>query len=217
MAQIFSRRAGLLFKASAIAVLLSAVVLGFVWRAAVSDPHWVGQPVTQPIAFSHKHHVGDVGLDCRYCHTGVETGAVAKLPTLATCMTCHSQLYRDAPMLAPLRKAWTDADAPLAWQRVHDLPDFVYFDHSVHVAGGVGCSSCHGRVDRMPLTWRTASLKMKWCLDCHRAPERVLRPREQVFAMDWRPPPDQAQRGRRLLNAYGIDKRRLIECGTCHR
>lgn len=217
MAQIFSRRFGLLLKAASLALFLLVLAFVFAVRDAASDPHWVGHPVTQPIPFSHQHHVNDVGLDCRYCHTGVETRAHARLPTVAICMTCHSQLYRDAPMLAPLHRAWTDPAIPLAWQRVHDLPDFVYFDHSIHINKGVGCSSCHGRVDQMPLIWRTGSLKMQWCLACHRAPEKVLRPRDQVFDMAWQAPGDQTARGHALLKAYGINKKKLTECSTCHR
>jgi hypothetical protein len=216
MAQVFGRHFGLLLKLCALVALLLIAVIAFVYRGAVSDPPWVGHPVAQTVPFSHKHHVGDDGIDCRYCHTTVETSAHAGIPDVATCMSCHSQLYTDAAMLQPLRDAW-QKQATLSWTRVHDLPDFVYFDHSAHVNKGVGCSSCHGRVDQMPLTWRSASLKMQWCLDCHRAPEKVLRQRGQIFDMHWKPPGDQRDRGEQLLVEYGIRKPRLTECSLCHR
>jgi len=168
----------------------------------------------QPVPFSHKHHVADDGLDCRYCHTSVETSAFAGLPPTETCMTCHSQIWADSPMLEPVR-ASIRSNTPLRWTRVHDLPDFVYFDHSIHVNKGIGCSTCHGAVDEMPLMWRENTLLMEWCLDCHRAPERYVRPREAVFRMDWTPPPNQHEVGRRLVTQYKI--RTLTDCYTCHR
>jgi hypothetical protein len=168
----------------------------------------------QPVPFSHKHHVADDGLDCRYCHTSVETSAFAGLPPTETCMTCHSQIWADSPMLEPVRASIRN-NTPLRWTRVHDLPDFVYFDHSIHVNKGVGCSTCHGAVDEMPLMWRENTLLMEWCLDCHRAPERYVRPREAVFRMDWTPPPNQHDVGRRLVTQYKI--RKLTDCYTCHR
>ena len=170
-------------------------------------------PVEQPVPFSHEHHVGDLGIDCRYCHTGVEKTAFAGLPATETCMTCHSQIWRDAPMLAPVRLSW-ELRQPLHWTRVHDLPDYVFFDHSIHVQKGVGCVSCHGRVDQMPLTAKGSNLSMRWCLDCHRAPEKSLRPKSEVFSMDYRPPP---QAGAALMRESHVDKTRLEDCSTCHR
>jgi hypothetical protein len=214
MAQAFTRRAVLALKLSAIGSLAAIAVFARSWRTDIG--HTPGEPVQQPVPFSHKHHVGDDGIDCRYCHTTVETTAFAGLPPLSTCMSCHSQLYTQQPVLRPVVESWRGG-APLRWNRVHQLPGFVYFDHSIHVNKGVGCSSCHGAVDRMPLTWRTQSLEMKWCLDCHRHPEAVLRQPGQIFDMAWQPPPDQAARGPQLLAQYHIDKPRLIECSVCHR
>jgi len=174
-------------------------------------------PRDQPIQFSHFHHVGGMGLDCRYCHTSVEEAAFAGIPPTRTCMNCHSQIFADAPILEPVRTSF-ETGRPLRWVRVHDLPDFVYFDHSIHVRKGIGCSTCHGRVDLMPLARQTASLQMEWCLECHRAPERFVRPRDRVFDMTYQPPADQIALGRRLVKQYGIaDPRHLTSCSVCHR
>ncbi len=173
--------------------------------------------VEQPVQFSHKHHVGDDGIDCRYCHTTVEQSAFAGIPPTKTCINCHSQLFADSPYLEPVRESWRSGK-PIRWVRVHDLPEFVYFDHSIHVNKGVGCSSCHGRVDLMPLVWPVASLQMEWCLECHREPERFLRPRDQIFNMAWQPSANQLEEGRRLAKEYNIASRKVMEsCSTCHR
>jgi hypothetical protein len=168
----------------------------------------------QPVPFSHKHHVSGLGIDCRYCHTAVETSSFAGIPPTETCMSCHSQIWFDSPMLEPVRASFQTGRA-LHWTRVHDLPDFVYFNHSIHLEKGVGCSTCHGRVDQMPLTLAEHSLLMEWCLDCHRMPERFVRPRGYIFRMDWTPPANQLTLGRRLVKEYGI--RKLTDCYTCHR
>ncbi|HEY4294224.1 cytochrome c3 family protein [Luteibacter sp.] len=197
-------------------MLVAAVTAVFVWRGVTAEPDRENEAVEQPVPFSHQHHVGEVGIDCRYCHAGVETDAFAGIPPISTCMTCHSQLFMDQPPLAPLIESWRTG-VPLHWNRVNDLPDFVYFDHSIHVAKGVGCVSCHGRVDRMPLMRRVASLSMKWCLECHRHPERFVRPRDQAFAMDDRHPGADDALGIHLVDAYRIDRRRLTDCSICHR
>jgi hypothetical protein len=217
MAQVFSRRFVLVLRASLLATGLAIVVAAVAYRTTARADAPLDEPVEQPIPFSHQHHVRDDGIDCRYCHTSVETSAFAGVPPISTCMTCHSQLFVDARVLGPLHRA--DAgDETLRWNRVHDLPDFVYFDHSIHVAKGVGCTTCHGAIDRMPLTRRVASLTMQWCLECHRAPERFLRPREHVFDVDWHAPPDQLERGIALRKAYGLrSTRELTDCSTCHR
>lgn len=215
MAQIFHPRSGLYAKLTMLALLAAVAVCIGVWRGLTAEPDSENEAVEQPVPFSHQHHVGEVGIDCRYCHAGVETDAFAGMPPISTCMTCHSQLFTDQPPLAPLIESWRTG-LPLHWNRVNDLPDFVYFDHSIHVAKGVGCVSCHGRVDRMPLMRRVASLSMKWCLDCHRHPERFVRPREEAFAMDSREPDDDAL-GTHLVEAYRIDGRRLTDCSVCHR
>jgi hypothetical protein len=214
MAQVFSQRAVLALKLGFLGIVAAVAVLALSWHADVG--HQQDEPVQQTVPFSHKHHVADDGIDCRYCHATVETSAFAGLPPVSTCMNCHSQLYTDQPALQQVVESW-DGGAPLRWNRVHQLPGFVYFDHSIHINKGVGCSSCHGRIDRMPLTWRTQSLEMEWCLGCHRKPEAALRERNQVFDMNWVPPPDQAVRGNKLLADYHIDKPRLIECSICHR
>jgi hypothetical protein len=168
----------------------------------------------QPIQFSHEHHVGGLGIDCRYCHTSVEVSAFAGLPATETCMHCHAYIWTESPFLAPVRDSFRTGQS-IAWTRVHDLPDFVYFNHSIHVHKGIGCVTCHGRVDRMPLLAKAQSLQMEWCLECHRAPERFVRPREFVFRMDWQPQEDQLTLGRRLVQDYNIA--RLTTCSTCHR
>ena len=172
---------------------------------------------SQPVPFSHKHHVADDGIDCRYCHTTVETSWFAGMPSTQTCMNCHSQIWSDSPVLEPVRASYRTGE-PLHWTRVHNLPEFVYFDHSIHVNKGVGCSTCHGRVDQMPLTYQVASLQMEWCLECHRNPEKFVRPREEVFNMQWQPTANQDEVGRQLVSSYKIkDARSLMSCSTCHR
>jgi hypothetical protein len=171
----------------------------------------------QPIQFSHAHHAGGMGIDCRYCHTSVEDSAFANVPSTKTCMNCHSQIWSDSPMLEPVRSSFRSGEA-LRWTRVHDLPDFAYFDHSIHVRQGVGCATCHGPVDKMPLMYQYASLQMEWCLECHRQPERFIRPRDQVFNMEWEPPADDPGLGARLVKEYGIASvEHLTSCSICHR
>jgi formate-dependent nitrite reductase cytochrome c552 subunit len=174
-----------------------------------------GNPVQQPVLFDHRHHVVDDGIDCKYCHSEVDRSPSAGIPTTARCMGCHSQVWTGSPLLARVRESYFSGQ-PIPWVRVNRLPDFVYFDHSIHVAKGVGCESCHGRVDRMPLTVRTQPLSMQWCLDCHRAPQKYLRPREQEFAMNWKAQ-DQEKLGLALVRRYHIDTRRLTDCSVCHR
>lgn len=214
--QIF--QPGLVFalKVGACGVVLVCVAGILSCRSLVAGAPPINAPVAQVPPFSHKHHISDVGLDCRFCHASVETSAFAGIPPTSTCMNCHSQLFKDQAMLGPVFASFRE-NRPLHWTRVHRLPDFVYFNHGIHVAKGVGCSTCHGQVDQMPLMWRTQSLEMEWCLGCHRAPEKFIRPRDKVFDMTWRPPEDQLERGRLLLAAYQIDRRRLLDCSNCHR
>jgi hypothetical protein len=220
MPQIFHRSANTLSKVSVFgAIFILAVVawaLAEIQRSPYNTRAFVARP--QPVPFSHKHHAGDDGIDCRYCHTTVETSSFAGLPPTATCMNCHSQLFANSPLLEPVRESFRTGK-PIVWTRVHDLPDFVYFNHSIHVNKGVGCSTCHGRVDQMPLMWNVASLHMEWCLECHRDPAKSIRPREQVFNMDWPPPGyDQAAEGKRLMKQYDIGSVEAItNCSTCHR
>jgi cytochrome c7-like protein len=218
MPQIFHRSTNTLSKVTIYAAVF--ILAGLTWIMMTIDrsPYNTGQGVVlkQPVPFSHEHHVTGLGIDCRYCHTSVERSAYAGLPPTATCMNCHKQIWSDSPMLEPVRASLRTGQ-PLAWTRVHDLADFVYFDHGIHVAKGVGCVSCHGAVDTMPLMRQAARLQMEWCLDCHRHPEKHLRPRDQVFNMRWNPP-DQETIGRRLLAEYRIrGPRDLTSCSTCHR
>jgi len=177
----------------------------------------VGVIREQPVPFSHEHHVRGLGIDCRYCHTSVEVSSVANVPPTYTCMSCHSQIWTDSPMLEPVRESLRE-NKPIEWTRVHDLPDFVYFPHNIHTQKGVGCVSCHGRVDLMPLTWKDQPLTMEWCLRCHRHPEQHLRPKDEVFNMEWKPPGgDQEALGRKLVEEYHIPVDRLTNCSVCHR
>lgn len=218
MAQIFRPGANSLFRIVLGAIVLSPILLLIASAAFPRTDYATGVDmfVDQPVPFSHKHHAGDLGLDCRYCHTGVESSAVAGLPPTETCMTCHSQIWTNAAMLAPVRLSLAE-NKPLRWNAVNTLPDYVYFDHSVHIAAGVGCSTCHGDVDKMPLMMKAKPLTMEWCLNCHREPERYLRPRNQIFNMNWAPPPNQLAIGRKLLAKRKIEKTHLTNCSVCHR
>ncbi len=193
-------------------------LVGLLWVLyAINDSHYVtavGEAQPQPVPFSHKHHVSGIGIDCRYCHTSVENAAFAGIPPTETCMSCHSQIWASSEMLEPVRASLRD-NQPIQWVRVHDLPSFVYFNHSIHIHKGMGCATCHGRVDQMPLMWKAETLTMSWCLDCHRAPEKYVRPREAIFDMTWEPPDDQLAQGRQLVEEYNI--RSLTDCSVCHR
>ena len=216
MAQIFHQSTNTISRVS-LMVALALVGGGFYLLNVYHRSSYVTQANVvraQPVPFSHKHHVTALGIDCRYCHTSVEEGASAGIPPTHTCMSCHSQVWATSPMLEPVRESYR-SQTPLQWTRVHDLPDFVYFDHSIHVAQGMGCSTCHGQVEQMPLMWRQATLHMEWCLECHRSPELFIRPREEVFNMQWHPPEDQISAGLRLVEEYGVESK--TSCSTCHR
>jgi hypothetical protein len=219
MAQIFHRSTNTLSRLSIFGALF--LLVGSLWLlAAINRSSYVtAQDVVreQPVPFSHDHHVGGLGIDCRYCHTSVETSAFAGIPATAVCMNCHSQIWSTSEMLKPIRDSY-QTGTPISWTRVHNLPDFAYFNHAIHVRKGVGCSTCHGPVDQMPLMWQSASLQMEWCLACHRQPERFLRPRDQVFNMSWKPAVDQLELGRKLMKEYNIRSAELLtSCSTCHR
>jgi hypothetical protein len=216
MAQIFYPSTNTLSRLSIFGAVFIVAALAWLAAAVTRSPYVTQEGVvrTQPVPFSHKHHVQGLGLDCRYCHTSVEESAFAGIPPVKTCMNCHSQIWAESPTLAPVRDSFRTG-RPLMWTRVHDLPDFAYFDHSIHLKQGVGCATCHGRVDQMPLMWQNASLQMEWCLECHRAPERFVRPREFVFQMDWEPPADRAALGAQLVRDYHIQP--PTYCSACHR
>ena len=226
MAQLFHPSANTLAKGSILATFLGIAGVGLIYWFIETSPYvtWAGEVRDQPIPFSHEHHVGGLGIDCRYCHTSVEDSSFAGLPPTKTCMTCHSVIWTNAEMLEPVRKSWRDGE-PIVWQRVHNLPGYVYFNHSIHVNKGIGCYTCHGDVDRMPLMYQNGSLQMAWCLDCHRQPERFIRPREQIFNLhyDVRSDPEhpgetQATLGPKLVELYHIESRQqLQDCYTCHR
>jgi hypothetical protein len=219
MSKIFSASADAwlrLFLVGGLA-LAGAAVVGAIGYAR-SD-YYTGaklHPLVQPVPFSHKHHVSGLGLDCAYCHTGFSESAWAGLPPTHTCMTCHSQIWTKAPMLEPVRRSLAE-DRSLVWHRVARLPDYVFFRHDIHIAKGVGCVSCHGHVENMPLTYQAKPLTMQFCLDCHRDPAPQLRPREHVTDMSWTPDGNAREQGRRLLKEYGIREGELTDCYVCHR
>jgi hypothetical protein len=221
MSQIFPKSANALARSSLFGVAALVVFLG--WLAmTLMRSSWATKQfefVEQPIQFSHAHHVGGMGLDCRYCHTSVEKSSFAGIPPTKTCMNCHSQIWANAPILEPVRASFR-TDTPLSWIRVNDLPDFVYFNHQIHVKQGVGCVTCHGPVGDMPLMYQAQSLLMEWCLDCHRAPEKFLRPRAEVFNMNYQVPTGAAQLelGLRLKKEYKISSvEHMTSCSVCHR
>src|SRR5215470_15176428 len=216
MSQIFHRSANTIARVSIFGAIFFVGGLFYLFDQVNRSPWMTEAHVAreQPIQFSHERHVAGNGIDCRYCHTSVEESAFAGIPPTKTCMNCHSQIFANSPFLEPVRESFRTGRS-IQWTRVHDLPDFAYFNHSIHVNKGVGCTTCHGQVDRMPLMWQYASLQMEWCLDCHRAPERYVRPKEEVFSVSWQPPPDQIEKGRELVKAYEIKTR--TSCSTCHR
>ena len=209
--------AGLIAKAGVIgAILMIMAGAAFWWGESRTDYQTgVGWMLDQPVPFSHEHHVAGLGIDCRFCHSSVEQSAAAGLPPTYSCMTCHSQVWTKAAMLAPVRDSLAENRA-IRWNRVNDLPDYVYFNHAIHVAKGVGCASCHGELDRMPLTAKAHAFTMRFCLDCHRDPGPELRPRAALFDLHW-------QRGdgtptpRQLPDFYHLGGRRLTDCTICHR
>lgn len=216
MAQIFHPSTNTISKVTIFGGVFLVIVLAL-FLAAINRSSYlteVGVARAQPVPFSHKHHVGDEGIDCRYCHTSVERSSFAGIPSTKICMNCHSQIWSESPALEPVRESFRTGQS-IEWTRVHNLPRFVYFDHSIHVNKGVGCTTCHGPVDRMPLMWRENSLYMEWCLECHREPERFVRPRQFVFSVNWQAPADQLKLGRQLIEEYKIQ--RLTSCSVCHR
>lgn len=218
MAQVFNPSTNTIAKVTLYAAVLLLAAAGWVCVSIDRSSYNTGQDVVrpQPVQFSHAHHVSGLGIDCRYCHATAETAAFAGIPPTATCIGCHKIIWATSPALLPVRES-DRTGQPLHWTRVNDLPDFVYFNHSIHVAKGIGCASCHGRVDRMELLSQAVSLKMQWCLDCHRHPERQIRPRESVFDMSYSAA-DQDTLGPRLVREYHVrDPETLSNCSICHR
>ncbi len=217
--QIFHRSTNTIAKVSIFGSIFFLAFFAWVYSTLLRSSYATGQGVVkkQPVPFSHQHHVAGLGIDCRYCHTGVERSAFAGIPPTETCMNCHRQIWTNADLLEPIRASYRD-NVPVRWTRLNDLPDFVYFNHSVHIAKGMGCVTCHGKVNQMQLTFQHASLQMEWCLDCHRDPGKNIRPREEVFNLDWEPPADPQQARAmqaRLLKDYNVKS--LTSCSTCHR
>lgn len=243
MSQIFHRSTNTLSRATIFGAVFFVVIAGWILYVVQGSPFitYAGVRKPQPVPFSHQHHVTGLGIDCRYCHTSVETSSFAGIPPTKTCMNCHSQIWTNAQLLEPVRASYRSGES-LQWTRVNQLPDFVYFNHSIHVTKGVGCNTCHGPVDLMPLVYQQESLQMEWCLGCHRDPGRNLRPWDQVFNMRYQPPTtgnpvsmdgqtftDQDALGAYLIKKYQVRVGRIktadgqagvsdiTSCSTCHR
>src|SRR5271169_5985414 len=232
MAQVFDRSSNALARFSLVLTGVIVIALGVTLDQLQRSP-WVtrqGQRPDQPVPFSHKHHVEGLGLQCQYCHTSVEKSSYAGIPPTKTCMNCHAQIWTNAQLLEPVRASYRSGES-LQWTRVNQLPDFVYFNHSIHINKGVGCNTCHGPVDQMPLMYQQETLQMEWCLNCHRAPEKNLRPRDQVFNMRYQQPTsanpvvvdgqsyiDQLDLGAALVKKYSVRSvKDITSCNTCHR
>lgn len=219
MSQIFPRRANAAARSTLAGVVGLVLLVGWLVFTLMRSS-WAtkqGEYVEQPIQFSHAHHVGGIGIDCRYCHTSVEKSSTAGIPPTKTCMNCHTQIWANAKILEPVRASYRTGQ-PLNWIKVYDLPNFVYFNHQIHIRQGVGCNVCHGQIDKMPLTYQASSLLMEFCLDCHRAPEKYLRPRSEVFNMNYKVPENQLELGLQLKKEYGVSSAtHMISCSVCHR
>jgi hypothetical protein len=214
MPQIFHRSFNTISKVSIFGAVFILAGLGWALAVFYRSDYATGAHVAhvQPVPFSHKHHVAELGIDCRYCHTSVEDSAFAGMPSTKTCMNCHQEIWAGSPVLEPVRHSYRTGES-IAWQRVHNLPGFVYFDHSIHIRKGIGCVSCHGRVDEMPFLYQEKTLLMEWCLECHRNPAEYVRPRREVFSRTWKPSDDFNPAS--LIKEYGV--RSLTSCSTCHR
>ena len=218
MAQLFPKSANYLAPASIAAIVLVAggAVGSLLALEYAGFNQRRGETLEQPVPFSHEHHVAGLGIDCRYCHTAVEKSASAGVPPTATCYNCHKLVWNEAPMLEPVRSSFRTGQ-PLEWNKVHDLPDFTYFNHSIHVAKGIGCATCHGPVQEMRLMRSAQPIQMRWCLDCHRNPEKYIRPKEEIYNMTWKAK-DQETLGRELVEKYKVrPPAEITSCGTCHR
>ena len=214
--QIFHHSTNLVARVSIYGGLFFVILAGYVIYALTGSPYVtdVNEAREQPVPFSHRHHASELAIDCRYCHTSVEQSSFAGIPPTQTCMTCHSQIWTNAPLLEPVRQSYRSGKS-IEWTRVNMLPDFVYFNHSIHVAKGVGCTTCHGDVGGMSLTYAANTLQMSWCLGCHREPEKYVRPKEYIFSTTYRAPSNQLELGQRLIKEYKIHT--STDCYTCHR
>jgi len=217
MANLFSRGTNWL----PLKIIVIAGAIGTIVTAAITyyfTPKYtrVGYQPIQPVAFQHDIHAKQLGIDCRYCHSYVEVAAHSNLPTTQVCMSCHSQVQKGNPKFKPVYESWVTGK-PIEWVQIHKTPDYVYFNHAVHVNRGVSCYSCHGQVNEMPVVFHDKSLSMAWCLECHRNPENFLRPRDQVFNIDWHPPTGTTQReqGLKLKQAWKVNPPE--DCAGCHR
>lgn len=226
MAQLFHPSSNTIAKVSIVGSAIGLPLLGFALLSInITYGNSMYVPIEQPVQFSHKHHVGDDGIDCRYCHTTVDKDRFANIPPTETCMTCHSQIWSDSPELKPVYDSYRTGK-PISWKRVHDMPDFVYFNHAIHINKGVSCVTCHGRVDQMALTTKVHTMTMSWCLDCHRHPEQYIRPKDKVFDLGWKPsdtldengmPYTQEKLGAKLVKEYKIlPAEQLTNCSICH-
>ena len=214
MRPLFSRSSNGVLRVVILVLLLGAVGTPVLLMAWVRTPLNLMQyePIDQPIQFDHRHHVQDDGIDCRYCHTSVETSDTAGIPATSVCMGCHGQIWNDATLIEPLRRSWQQKQ-PIVWNRVHELPDFVYFNHSAHIAAGVGCVTCHGRVDQMARVYKAKPMTMQWCLDCHRNPAPNLRPADRITDMRWQPSGPEV--GLELMKKNEVNP--PTYCSGCHR
>lgn len=214
MPQLFSKRANQVPRMLLVGlvVVATALILG-IWYYFSPKYLEVGYMPDQPIPYSHALHAGQLGIDCQYCHTSVTVSAKANIPPTETCMNCHSQIKTESPKLAPLYDSW-ETGKPIEWIKIHKIPDYAHFNHAAHVNVGVGCVSCHGRVDRMEVVYQDQPLSMSWCLDCHRAPEQHLRPVDQVTNMSWEAPEDPIEFGRKIVAAKNIHAPQY--CNGCH-
>jgi len=214
---VFTRRADQIMAAALVGLILTALsVVGFTYYYAMPSYTRVGYAPTQPVAFSHKIHAGQLGMDCRYCHTHVEESPHSNVPTSQVCQSCHTQIKANSPLLAEVRQSWATGEA-IEWERIHKVPEYVYFNHSIHVKRGVSCVSCHGKINEMTVVYHDQPLSMGWCLECHRNPENHLRPVGEVYNLDWVPPTGETQQniGKELAELARINAPQ--HCGGCHR
>jgi len=216
MPQVFNAKSNVLARATFLiaGLLLLVIILAGMYMTPYT--HRTGIALDQPAPFSHKHHAKELGIDCRYCHTGVEEAPYAGIPATEVCMTCHSQIWTNSPLLLPVQESYLK-NIPLRWNKVNKVPDFVYFDHSIHIDRGVSCFTCHGDVTEMNLTFKTNAFEMLYCLDCHRNPEEFLRPTDEVFNANYEMPPNQEDLSRQLMEKHAIDTKQIENCWVCHR